>query len=38
VKGSDDARDAMWVPISEIDEKVMFEDHFHIIQYFLGRV
>lgn len=38
VKGSDDARRAKWVPISDIREDNMFEDHYHIIQYFLGRV
>jgi bifunctional NMN adenylyltransferase/nudix hydrolase len=36
VKGSDDARRAKWVPIAALDRKVMFEDHYHIINYFLG--
>lgn len=36
VKGSDDAEKAMWIPISELAEEDFFDDHFHIIQYFLG--
>lgn len=36
VKGADDAEKAKWVPISEIAEDKLFDDHFHIIQYFLG--
>lgn len=36
VKGSDDARDAKWVPIADIREEDMFEDHYAIIQYMLG--
>lgn len=36
VKGSDDAEKAMWVPIGELREEDFFDDHFHIIQYFLG--
>lgn len=40
VKGSDDAKKAKWVPLSEFEkmEEEMFEDHHHIISYFLGRV
>lgn len=38
VKGGDDAAKAFWVPISEIREDKMFEDHWHIIQYFLGQI
>lgn len=38
VKGSDDAREAMWVPISEINSELLFEDHYFIIQYFLGTI
>lgn len=38
VKGSDDARDARWVPIADIKESEMFEDHYHIIQYMLGHI
>ena len=36
VKGGDDAREAMWVPISEVRQEYMFEDHFAIIDWFLG--
>lgn len=36
VKGGDDAREAMWVPLSELDEEKMFEDHLAIVQYFTG--
>lgn len=38
VKGSDDAAKAMWVPISDIREDQMFEDHYAIIQHMLGSV
>lgn len=40
VKGSDDAAKAKWVPLSEFEkmEDQLFEDHHHIISYFLGRV
>jgi bifunctional NMN adenylyltransferase/nudix hydrolase len=38
VKGSSDARKAEWVPLSKIDSSNMFEDHYDIIHYFLGRV
>ena len=38
VKGSDDAAKAQWVPLSEVREEEMFEDHFHIIDYFVSRV
>lgn len=39
VKGSDDAEEAFWMPISEIysSEAAFFEDHRDIILYFLGR-
>lgn len=36
IKGSDDAEKAMWVPIADIKEDMLFDDHYHIIQYFLG--
>lgn len=36
VKGADDAEKARWVPINEIVEDKLFDDHYHIIQYFLG--
>jgi bifunctional NMN adenylyltransferase/nudix hydrolase len=36
VKGADDAEKAKWVPIGDLREEDLFDDHFHIIQYFLG--
>ena len=36
VKGADDAEKAKWIPISDIREDQLFDDHYHIIQYFLG--
>ena len=36
VKGADDAEKARWVPISELREEDFFDDHYFIIQYFLG--
>lgn len=36
VKGSDDAEKARWVPIAEVRSEECFEDHFEIIQHFLG--
>jgi len=38
VKGSDDAVHAEWIPLSEFDkmERNVFEDHFHIVKYFVG--
>jgi bifunctional NMN adenylyltransferase/nudix hydrolase len=38
VKGSDDAAHAQWVPIADLDPKLMFEDHFFIISVMLGRL
>lgn len=38
VKGSDDAAHAQWVPISDLDPRETFEDHYHIIQVMLGRL
>ena len=40
VKGSDDAAKAKWIPLAEFEkmEDQMFEDHHHIVSYFLGRV
>jgi bifunctional NMN adenylyltransferase/nudix hydrolase len=37
VKGSDDAEKAFWVPLNEVvkQQDKFFEDHFHIISYFL---
>jgi len=36
VKGSDDARTAGWYKLGDLDESMLFEDHWHIIQYQLG--
>ncbi len=36
VKGSDDAEKAKWVPICDVKEDMLFDDHYHIIHYFLG--
>ena len=37
VKGADDADKAVWVPISELDPKNMFEDHYFIIKNLIGE-
>jgi bifunctional NMN adenylyltransferase/nudix hydrolase len=38
VKGGDDAKKAFWLPLSALGEKEdeFFEDHIHIVRYFLG--
>lgn len=36
VKGSDDAKTALWLPISELKPENMFEDHYQIIQELVG--
>jgi bifunctional NMN adenylyltransferase/nudix hydrolase len=36
VKGSDDAIKAKWIPISELQEDMLFDDHYAIITYFLS--
>jgi bifunctional NMN adenylyltransferase/nudix hydrolase len=36
VKGSDDAEKARWVPIADVRSEDCFEDHYEIIQHFLG--
>lgn len=36
VKGSDDAEKARWVPIAEVRSEECFEDHWEIIQHFVG--
>lgn len=38
VKGSDDAEKARWVPLSNINPSMMFEDHYHIIQDMVGNI
>lgn len=37
VKGSDDAAKAQWVQLFDLLEDEFYEDHFHIIQYFINR-
>ncbi len=39
VRGSDDAEHAQWLPLNTAMamEEQFFEDHFHILEYFLGR-
>lgn len=32
VKGSDDAEKAKWIPLSQLREHMLFEDHYHIIR------
>jgi bifunctional NMN adenylyltransferase/nudix hydrolase len=36
VKGADDAEKAKWVPISAIKSEDCFEDHWEIVQHFVG--
>jgi len=36
VKGSDDADKARWVPISELDGSICFEDHYDIVTWAIG--
>jgi bifunctional NMN adenylyltransferase/nudix hydrolase len=36
VKGQDDADKARWVPIAEVKSEECFEDHYEILQHFLG--
>lgn len=36
IKGSDDAEKAQWVPLGKVRSEEIFEDHFDIIQYFVG--
>ena len=36
VKGMDDAEKARWVPIAEVKSEDCFEDHYEILQHFLG--
>jgi bifunctional NMN adenylyltransferase/nudix hydrolase len=38
VKGGDDAAEAKWVLLSHIREEELFEDHFSIVQQFLGKI
>ena len=36
VKGSDDAKYAVWLPLAELDPATLFEDHYFIIQEMTG--
>ena len=36
VKGQDDAEKAKWVPIAEVKSEDCFEDHYEILQHFVG--
>lgn len=36
VKGADDAKYAMWVPLADLDPTLIFEDHYFIIQELTG--
>ena len=36
VKGSDDAKHAFWLPLADLDSTQLYEDHYFIIQKFLG--
>lgn len=36
VKGGDDARHALWLPLADLDPTRLFEDHYFIIQELLG--
>ena len=36
VKGMDDAEKARWVPIAEVKSEDCFEDHYEILQHFVG--
>lgn len=38
VRGSDDADEAFWCPISQLEDKeeMFFDDHWHILMYMLG--
>lgn len=37
LKGTDDAKRAVWVPLHTINRNDMFEDHYDMIMYFAGR-
>ena len=36
VKGNDDAAKAFWIPLSELRSDKLYEDHYFIIQKFVG--
>ncbi len=37
VKGSSDAKKAFWLPLGQLQEDKMFEDHFHIVNTLIGE-
>jgi bifunctional NMN adenylyltransferase/nudix hydrolase len=37
IKAASDAADVQWIPINMITSDMMFEDHYHIIRYFVGQ-
>jgi len=38
VRGGDDAAEAIWVPLAELNSRQVFSDHYHIIEAMLGRL
>ena len=38
VKGGDDAKSAFWLPLGQLDSSLLYEDHYFIIQKFLGLI
>lgn len=38
VKGADDAKKAFWVPVAELDQGKIYEDHYHIIRKMMKRI
>lgn len=38
VKGSDDAEEAMWCKIADLDPRMLFEDHYHVIMNLVRRI
>lgn len=36
VKGADDADKAKWIPFADVRRDMCFEDHYHIISFFIG--
>ena len=37
VEGGDDAAKAYWLPLAKLDPRLMFEDHYHIIQSMIAH-
>lgn len=38
VRGGDDAAEALWVPLAELNPRIVFSDHYHIIEAVLGKL